>query len=435
MYPIASFVRMHEYWKFVVIDAIEHTMKHIFIYVVIIFFSHGCEEYEQVKEMDKPLEVWTFPPVDIDSSGATLIGEVFGDSREQIISFGFRWNRYNYSYAKYDTCIVFTTPTISSTTFTVRIDSLLVNKVKYKVEAFVITEDTTIVGNTINFYSKGSKNTNWNYRYPYRYAIASFNMYRPPYAITVGNECYLLSSVSFYKFNPETYHLERLNSYPWNLVNFITASLNNIIYVLVPNALVHYYNGRWLIDSQVVPFKYEDKKDCSSFSLNNKLYFINPEEIYCYDINTNSWGKQTSIPKSYGTHTGSVLVNNKAYIITNNKFLIKYDLETNKFSKIADSPGYLTAYATCFNHDYKLYFILKFENNTPLENYMDIALWSYDLISEEWNIVEALPDKKSPNFYFWVNQTFHIGYWAWGAGSGDYKHSTVWKNDFLKEYI
>jgi len=387
--------------------------KLLLISLCILFFT-GCED-KKPDQREFPI-IRTLTPTHVDASGATFCGELIQEGNTQTTSFGFIWSDVEPDINESNKIIL--GEVITSGTFEIRIDSAFVKGVEYKIKAFATYSDKTVYGNTISIFSKGCSKSSWSLelrRFPLKvincssygnadneYGYISFADSRNFIYDPVKNE--ISGTV---KFPIETHSL--YTSVIINKIQYFFTYLNTNLYKLE--------NGAWSVQS-IIPFNYGNFNGYYlGFAVSGKLYILSSYRSYMYDPDTDIWQSKAILSSGPGASSGGTVLNNKAYIITGGKAIWEYDINTDSWVYKTSFPGNIVSsgLVVSFSYNDKIYFGLsytRFSDNLHSLSNMDRRLWSYDPVSNKWNILEGFPVTLSTGglFYFFLKDNLYVGY-------------------------
>jgi len=359
-------------------------MKQIVVYILFLLLTLGCEKYEKVIEKEYPPAVWTLTPIEIDSTGATFRGDIVGYSTSEINSYGFNYgNIRQIVYKKHleqDT-------NLFSSTFQLRIDTLLAKGIKYYIQAFIVKDDETIYGNKNYFISEGCEHAKWFYR-------GTFNIKNVPFGIYNKNNYFFLTyNGDLYRFNPKSLELFELSGFAaydhfgWTPIH---SCSDDAIYIISPNTSqlykYVYEDDAWMKES-IAPFIHDAQIEPYHYSFfhNNKVYFLGRSDFYCYDQSTKQWTELKRSPS--GNIEGCLNIEDRTYILTEEKSIYSYNISDNTWHKIE------TVYPGSFSQDIpRLNYerVLSYQNDNKLYFLYGKDHFEYNIAANEWEKLESL---------------------------------------------
>lgn len=398
-------------------------MKNIYILLLPLIFIFGCKDAEP-DAREFPI-ILTNSPTDVDETGATFQGRLISEGKLPTTSYGFVWGIKDQTVEIANRISIDENP--GATKFAIRIDHALAKDVEYKIRAFATSENTTVYGNTISFISKGSTQNGWtilnsNAKNIYGYVAYSFSD---------GEFGYRLNHTKMVRFDPSTYQISDYTDFPasgGDFTNYTVVGLGRDQYFFssLSNWLYRLSNGKWNTQSGI-PFPYwEFGYYYQGLSANNKIYILSSYESYMYDPNSDTWEHKARLPIEGGYSNAGTTLNGKAYVITSDKNLWEYDPVTDKWSLKSQYPGILGDRLVSFSYNSKLYFGIS-TTRKEANMLVDKRLWSLDLASNKWIMVEEFPADHDYGglFYFFIKDNLYVGM----ENSGNSYNYTLWKYD------
>lgn len=345
--------------------------------------------------------------------GALFRGQVKDLGQKKILSYGFVWGTSEPIIGTSDTALI--SETFSEGIFEKRINYGLAKGVTYYVRPFAIYNTTTVYGNTVSFESLGSERSSWSLLDPEN---SNLKGWFDSYGSSINNKGYVLfQSSDFYSYNPSENKFLRLSNFPVSGNSgsqFTSISIKNSQYFFnsIDLNLYKLENDIWTIQSRV-PFRYDRFIGYyQGHSEGNTIILLSSFESYEYDLNVDSWIRRSNIPLSTGYSVGGTSIDNKAYIITNDKSIWEYNIKTDQWKIKTEYPGVLEDKIISFSANNKIYFGLSHHDHLVSKNWMDKELWSFDLTQEKWELEELFPLDLEPGglFYFTVENKLYIGH-------------------------
>jgi hypothetical protein len=401
----------------------------IFIFSVPLII--GCQEKEIIEEKDSAI-IWTLPPQNIDSLGALFKGEIIGKTSSPITSYGFVCSVYEPNSGSINEIIVGKDTSVTDLPFQVYIDDFLTRGLEYRLRAFLTTGSDTIYGNNVKLFSKGSAKTAWSFKPDWVTLLGSLDVY----GFSNSINGYLLGNYNYtYQFDPGSQSFWKINEFPYgNAIGSgcTFASIDDVCYMYIgkTRGLYKLENGNWSIQS-TSPFSYDSNKGFHyGFGYNNQVFILNAYESYSYSPATNEWKPLSNIPLSTGTPVGGTQLNDKVYIITSNKNILEYDIQSNFWKAKTKYPGKSYNSIISFSYNNNIYFGLSTCSDCGETKAFDRSLWSYDPVKDEWNQKEPFPIDISPYEMFRIltNGSLYLGFEKYDGGV----HYSLWKLDLSK---
>jgi hypothetical protein len=388
----------------------------------------GCQEKEIIEEKESAI-IWTLPPQNVDSLGALFRGEIVGKTNSPITSYGFVWNVYEPRSGSFHKIIVGEDTSVNDLAFQVYIDHFLTRGLEYRIRAFVTTSSDTIYGNNVKLFSKGCAKAAWSFKPD----LVPMIGWMQGYGFSNNMNGYLLYDCQFlYQFDPESQSFLKMNDFPVggnSGTSYTFAHIEDVSYIF-SNSTKNLYklkNGNWSIQT-TLPFIYNEYAGFHcGFGFENQIYILNTYDSYSYSPASNEWKQLANIPLSNGSAVGGTQLNNKAYIITANKTILEYDIQSNVWKKKTVYPGKSHSSIISFSYNNIIYFGLSTCNDCGEKNAFDRSLWTYNPVTDEWNQAEPFPIDISPFGMFWIltNGSLYLGFEVYN-GSLNY---SMWKFD------
>lgn len=408
----------------------------IFIALLIILLLYGCEDKEPYGR-EFPI-IKTLDVIDIDESGATFQGALVKEGSTTTSSYGFVWDikNPNINYANK----VILGKNIDSLTFNVRIDSTIINDLIYNVRVFATYDEKTLYGNVIQFGSKGCTKSGWSFE------LTNINMpgCNGPFGSSNDELGYIIFENSqVYLYNPIEKEILKSSDFPLRVSSntlYTSFGIGNDQYFLCDqdNHLYKLHNGKWTQHSNRA-FHYSYIGNCYGFAASSdKIYLLNPYQSYMYDLKLDLWEKKADLNKEkWGYYVGGIDIKNKAYVLTSNKNVLEYDIESDSWIEKTKYPGNLYDKIISFSYNNKLFFGLSHHDHSAETNWFDRNLWIYDPDLDIWSCTQEFPiELRNGNlFFFFLKEKLYLGIQGFyncacdNRSSSSYSGYCIWKFD------
>jgi hypothetical protein len=399
----------------------------LLIFILLVPLIIGCQENEVIQEKDSAI-IWTLPPQNVDSLGALFRGEIVGKTDSPVTSYGFVWSVHEPMSGSIHKIIVGEDTSLNDRAFQIYIDDFLTRGLEYRIRAFVTTGFDTLYGNNVKLFSKGSANTAWSFKPE---LVRMYDGLAFGFSNSING--YVMSQDQFfYRFDTQSQSFIKMNNYPVGDTygtGCTFASIDEVIYFFNGQYknLYKLENEKWSVQS-ALPFKYNGYAGFHcGFGFKNQVYILNTYDSYSYSPTTNEWKPLANIPLSHGNAMGGTYLNNKAYILTADKTILEYDIQSNVWKSITKYPGKSQSSIISFSFNNIIYFGLSTCHDCGEMKAFDRSLWTYNPVTNEWNQAEPFPIDLSPYGMFWILTNGSL-YLAFEVYNGSLNYS-IWKFD------
>lgn len=381
-------------------------MKRTFILLALIL-ALGCEEQEP--------GIQSFPIIrtlspDVDETGALFRAEIVQAGTNSITSLGFVWDVIEPDINTSNTVVLSEFSDLG--TFSEKVENRLNSGLEYIVRAFAIHESKVIYGNPIKFLSLGSSNTAWNYLENTRELEGSWG---ETHGNSIGNTGYLLfGNADMYSFDPIENSFTPISQFPnrGNTGTWHASILHNDALYFFSNINSNFYkleNDQWGLEG-ILPFRPSRWNGYyHGHSAAQNIYILSSHISYMYNTQTATWVQKQAIPTTAGISVGGTSLGNKAYVLTSDKSIWEYDIDSEIWTLKTEFPGLLDEGIVSFSANGRIYFGLTDYYDT--EYHTDRNIWSFDPNDESWTQEESLPPGEPDHlsFSFSVGDKLYIG--------------------------
>jgi len=392
-----------------------NTMKYKLLYILLIlFFFSGCKDAEP-DQRDLAI-IRTQIPKDVDETGATFEAEIIVPGKSPATAYGFVWGIEDPTIENSDKISL--AENLGSGKISYRIDHALAGGIKYKIRAFAMSENKIIYGNTISFMSKGSTHNGWSIVksvLPYTSTwIGSNSVWETlSYGCSDNEFGYVLyNNAEMLRFDPSTNEFSRLNNYPvigneYTKFTAVVSGKTQYYFSNISAKLYRFQDGEWSIQSPI-PFQYwRSNGYFQGLSVNNNIYILSPYVSYMYDPKTDIWFKKAICPVDL---VGGTTLNGKAYVMDSGKNIWEYNAGNDTWIIKTKFPGIKYTGLLSFSYRNEIYFGFYggYKNHSNLNDY---RLWSYNIVSDKWQMLEKFPFIFTGDdfFNFFTKNNLYIG--------------------------
>jgi hypothetical protein len=406
--------------------------KKIKIILMLFCLSVGCKKLE-VNERAFPI-ITTLEVTNIDQTGVTFQGKLIQKGKTPTMSYGFVWDTQNpMLYKSHFKGIV---NDLTSDTFSIHIDSNLIEGLTYSVRAFATyNSDSIVYGNSITFTSKGCSKSSWSleksriqFQNENYNNVITANSFNGLVYISFGEDYKIYSYNPISKEIKPTLNIQDINNISNTKNIFSLVSTSNNIYASLNNFQYDFFkfdNNNWDLVHTNCPFPIDNSIILPY--LNNFYAFRKPESIIEYNSNTtimynsitSKWVTKNSVPTYCNFINGSI-VNNNAFLLTDNYEIWKYDFILDSWIIFTKFPGNAINKYYSFTYNNKLYLASYFDANSERK------IWCLDITSKKWTIIDTYPQEIMGNsFCFTINNLLYIGC----TDDNTKKYYNIWKFD------
>jgi len=385
----------------------------IITYIFILFSIVSCKDKDPILR-DFPV-IKTLSTSNIDSTGAVLNGLVIKKGNSSNCVYGFMIDTMPPVYGKSKQLFINSSP--NSNTYSLKVDSNLINGFKYYVTFFSILDNNKkVYANTTSFISKGSSKSFWK-----QYNTMDWSFFKNVRLETkiacIGTKNYGLivtyknyNTFSDYIFNPKTKTFSKNGSdigtfwyfdgdIPYR---FTPTIINDSVNVVVFNQSINlsYENKKWINKTD---FLFLDQNDEYSIcQISNDIYCFSEYKTLIYNLTTKKITTKQNSSNSPGTTL--CVINNEIYGIYYDN-LRKYSKEQNKWIALSKTPGINQSALCTFNN--KIFLII---DPKPYTN--DITekqLWYFDINTQNWSLIKFPVPIYYTDFNFLFDDKFYFG--------------------------
>lgn len=381
----------------------------IFKVIAISLLLVSCTKDAELVSKQYPV-IQTQDVSNIDSNGATFNGEFIDTGNSLITEYGFVLGISEPSIENSDTLIV--TSNATNGVFSKTISENIAGNINYYVKAFAKTDNHVVYGNNITFYSQGSKLNPWD-------LILQPNIYAwgGPHATSNNTLGFILfQSEEFFSYNPKTNTVEKKQNIPINGntgTYYASFNLDNYLYILtnVSKQVLRYdiENDQWAILGNR-PFQPFASIGFLGFTINNIGYFLSRGDFYSYNQATDTWSKELGIPS--GNIYSAEVIDDKVYVLGDNKWIWSYNPEVNTWLKEVQYPGEWKGTIVSFTQNDKIYWGHSYDSSCCGDPSPATDFWEYNPKLNSWKEIEKCPVYHSYNeiFTFSINGYSYLGY-------------------------
>jgi hypothetical protein len=234
---------------------------------------------------------------------------------------------------------------------------------------------------------------------------------------TLSGKGYMIdnNNGSMISFDPVTKRFESLGNYPFlTYYNGTSVSvLRDTAYANTPSTLYRYdiQSRSWISIGPSAPVG-SSHYNGVFISLVNNLYYglstmsyqVTDRRFWMYNPISKTWSQRSSFPSTVWNISSFFSVNNKGYVLFDNKSFWEYDPVTDIWRRLPDYPGF--AYlATAFVSNGKVYIGTGISGNLSTDD-----IYVYDPLSETWSFFCKIPfGARYGSVSFTINNKCYIG--------------------------
>lgn len=377
--------------------------------IAISLFLISCTKDAEVVRKNYPV-IQTHNVSNIDSNGVTFNGEFIDIGYSHIMEYGFVFSACPSSIESL--CTLTINSNAANGVFSESISEKLAGNINYTVKAFAKTANQVIYGNSIEFFSQGSKYNPWN-------LILQPKMegWHDAHG-TSNNELgfILFQSEDFYSYNPNTNSLSKKQNIPIDGntgTYYASFNLDNYLYILTNDSKevlrFDINNNQWTKLGNR-PFIPNGDIGFFGFSINNIGYFLSKEKFYSYNQLNDTWSKKNDIPS--GRIYSAEVIGGKVYVLGDNRWIWSYNPEDNTWHKESQYPGEWNGKIISFTQNDKIYWGLSYYGGYTGAPSPATDFWEYNSNLNNWRKIENFPLFHSQNeiFTFSINECSYFGY-------------------------